>query len=92
MKSFLLAGLCAVGLTGCVTSLFQSDPTPEQLASGCQIIKCICLEDRTGVLLPSLKKREVIDPLWRADGTAYCPEGHRLMRQSDRSVYDRPLY
>ena len=92
MKSYLLAVLCAVGLTGCVSSMFQSDPTPEQLASGCQIIKCICLEMRTGVLLPSLKKREVIEPLWRADGTAYCPEGHRLTRQGDRSVYDRPLY
>ena len=90
MRSYLLAGLMAATVAGC--GMFKGDPSAEQLASGCQIIKCVCLQASGGIMLPSLKKREVNPPLWRDNGTAYCPEGYRLERAQERSVYDRPLY
>ncbi len=89
MKPYLLLGLIAVGAAGC--GYLKKDATEEQLASGCQIVKCICIPVRDSIL-PSFSKREPVDPLWRPDGKAYCPEGQRLERKDAPSMYDRPIY
>jgi hypothetical protein len=86
--------LLVVGVAGAVAGCagtFQKDPSPGQLASGCQIIKCVCQKVRESIL-PQLSKPEPQDVLWRPDGTAYCPTGYTLERRDAPSIYDRPIY
>ncbi len=75
-------------LTACVP---KGDGTPEQLARGCQFIKCICSKPRES-FMPTFTKVEPGEVLWREDGSAYCPEGTKLERKDARSIYDRPMY
>jgi hypothetical protein len=89
-RGLLLALSVAGALAGCAGA-FKKDPTQGQLASGCQIIKCVCQKVRDSIL-PQFSTPEPQDVLWRADGTAYCPDGYNLERKDARSIYDRPIY
>jgi hypothetical protein len=88
---WLLVVAVATALGGCVSEYFRKDPSASQLASGCQIIKCVCQKVRDS-LLPQFHKSEPQDVLWRPDGTAYCPAGYNLERKQAPSLYDRPIY
>ena len=87
---WLLVVGVACAVAGCAGA-FKKDPSPGQLASGCQIIKCVCQKTRDSIL-PQFTKAEPQDVLWRSDGTAYCPAGYNLEPRDTRSIYDRPIY
>jgi hypothetical protein len=90
MRRHLLLILIAAGaLGGC--GLTAKDASQQQLASGCQIVKCVCQKVRDS-FLPRLSKPDPQEPLWRPDGTAYCAAGYALERRDGRSIYDRPFY
>ena len=89
MKPYLPLALIVAGcLAGC--SLTKEGPKQEQLAHGCQILKCECLKPRSSVL-PSFTKEEPAEVQWHADGTAFCPDGMELKTKEKSSIYDRPL-
>jgi hypothetical protein len=88
-RGMLLALAVASAVAGC--GVLKKDPSPGQLASGCQIISCICEKTRDSIL-PQFGKGPPQDVLWRPDGTAYCPDGYNLARKDARSIYDRPIY
>ena len=88
---WVVVAASAVAGCGGVGSYFKKDPSPAELASACQIIKCTCQKTRDSIL-PHFTKDEPQDVLWRQNGTAYCPEGYTLQREGAPSMYDRPLY
>jgi hypothetical protein len=81
----------ALIVAGCVAACMPKEANQEQLARGCQIVKCECRKPRES-MLPSFTKQETAELQWRTDGAAYCPEGMRLELKDKPSMSDRPLY
>jgi hypothetical protein len=88
MRLYLPLALIVAGLVGACAG---KDPSPDQLAHGCQIVKCVCLKVRD-TMLPSLSKPQDTELQWRPDGSAFCPTGFALELKDKPSMYDRPLY
>lgn len=82
----------ALIVAGCVAacSFTKKDPNQEQLAHGCQIVKCQCQKPRSS-LFPTFTKEEPAEVQWHEDGTAYCPAGMQLETKEKPSLYDRPI-
>jgi hypothetical protein len=90
MRPYLPLALIVAGCLAACSSFSKKDPNQEQLAHGCQILKCECLKKRTS-WLPTFTKEEPAEVQWRVDGTAFCPDGMELQTKEKSSIYDRPL-
>jgi hypothetical protein len=80
----------ALIVAGCLAACASKAPKQEQLAHGCQILKCECVKKRSSVL-PSFTNEEPAEVQWHVDGTAFCLEGMELKTKEKSSIYDRPL-
>ena len=72
--SLLISLACALGLSACGSS----DKAERDLADTCQLEACECVAEDS-----SFFDRKTTEILWRADGGAYCPEGHHLEMVSE---------
>ena len=74
--NLLISLACGLLLAACGSSGIEGSG---DLTDACQLKPCVCIDEVNSTIFDEVTS----EVLWRDDGSAYCPEGHRLELTSE---------